>query len=817
MRKILFTAIALAFVVLSNAFAFVAVPADKPDVSNPKSGSILPVANAGTGAITAAGAWYNLSENGKNGGNASFIGYCAAKSLDCANGDQTTNLQNFLLAAQTVLYSQIGGSTNVGTLGSVFIKATVEPDNLTISSPLICPANVDCDIRGMLLPNSTATLVAPCTSTNWDGSSCGALNNLYEPMFIQGYGSRVSHASLWAKNGNGSNPRTGAVIGRTWEVGAIASIGAGGSGYTDGEIAYLAKPMSSEPSTKVTVHATGGSITSLTMSSSTRWNGDNGSYQLPPALQILQWASPDFISATGYTTFGSAGAGCYKILGQTSSASNACAYVSWWPDWCSGSAGGSGTSSYISCTKNTLYAGIYSNASSAIDTEAKNITVTQGGVSKDTNQYGAMFSVLNASMNSTLSGRLTVQNGYYGYYSTGIDSDIDTVNSVASSYGYIIPGGQQHYNKIIVDTPTAGCGIIGSYSGGSLSIGQQECFGNASSSALTDYAWNYGTGSGTLGVVGLNIGNSIITNTGATKAGMFIDYWQSGNWVNHVVSNFKGNGAATALPTSVAFEFGTHNKANGGNVITGLIDGAAGSIYTGTWPAGFRSIYWDAYANGWIFANGSYSLWGTAAPTSGASGTAVNKAGIGSTLIDTANGKTYINRAAAASPLWVSTSTQIVAQSGAQIINTGNSTSAWCLAAITLPPMGDNDKLELDTLWSSAGTATNHKYVSGRLSTTPCVVGTASSPGTSIFSVDLNSTSLVTVHLISSAWNRGATNSQVFFSAQSSSGIGNTAEAPVTAAVQTNGALYLNFTCTTADSTSDTCSLEGYTIKYVGM
>lgn len=153
--------------------------------------------------------------------------------------------------------------------------------------------------------------------------------------------------------------------------------------------------------------------------------------------------------------------------------------------------------------------------------------------------------------------------------------------------------------------------------------------------------------------------------------------------------------------------------------------------------------------------------------------------------------------------------------SGVTVTNTAISTSEVNLVSLALPPLQANDKLEIDTLWTQGGTATNTHSIVIRLSTSGCTTLTTCNTGTAILNVNLNSSSLITARVLTAMWNTSATNSQVYFNNAASAGNGTSSAAIGTAAQQTNATPFININCTTASTTADSCAINGYSVRIV--
>lgn len=153
--------------------------------------------------------------------------------------------------------------------------------------------------------------------------------------------------------------------------------------------------------------------------------------------------------------------------------------------------------------------------------------------------------------------------------------------------------------------------------------------------------------------------------------------------------------------------------------------------------------------------------------------------------------------------------------SGVTVTNTAISTSEVNLVSLALPPLQANDKLEVDTLWTQGGTATNTHNIVIRLATSGCTTLTTCNTGTAFLNVNLNSSSLITARVLSAIWNTSATNSQVYFNNAGTAGNGTSSAAIGTAAQQTNATPFVNINCTTASSTADSCAINAYSVRIV--
>lgn len=141
---------------------------------------------------------------------------------------------------------------------------------------------------------------------------------------------------------------------------------------------------------------------------------------------------------------------------------------------------------------------------------------------------------------------------------------------------------------------------------------------------------------------------------------------------------------------------------------------------------------------------------------------------------------------------------KVVSQyNGPALSHTGDTTETT-LATVTLPPMGANDVLRIETVWthlSSGGTWTPKV----KLGATLVSGGAALTAGTSA------------AYFEQSVRNRGATNSQVLLAPATAGPVAGTSAAIVTAAEETNAGATVTITGTVAVGT-DTIKLEAYRI-----
>lgn len=159
---------------------------------------------------------------------------------------------------------------------------------------------------------------------------------------------------------------------------------------------------------------------------------------------------------------------------------------------------------------------------------------------------------------------------------------------------------------------------------------------------------------------------------------------------------------------------------------------------------------------------------------------------------------------------------RLIAESGTLLTDTAISTNEVSLVAVPIPAMGSNDAIHVTTLWSTAGTTTNTKILSMRLSSTACAtsLGTCSL-GQAILTANLNNATAVTAQIISIIRNTNTTNLQKMLNISTIGAFGVNANAIASTNLETNAGSFLNINAITSAATSDTISLVGYTVELV--
>lgn len=156
----------------------------------------------------------------------------------------------------------------------------------------------------------------------------------------------------------------------------------------------------------------------------------------------------------------------------------------------------------------------------------------------------------------------------------------------------------------------------------------------------------------------------------------------------------------------------------------------------------------------------------------------------------------------------------IICQSGSNSGASTTSASETNLGNCTIPAntIGAGGALRIRTLYSVTS-STNTKTVNIRLGTASCTKGSACSSGTQYLSFSINTTGFQNARCTTVIWNRAATNAQVggAGTAGCNNTIGSGGGAPVTSAVDTTAASYINLDGNT--NGTETITLEAYTVE----
>jgi hypothetical protein len=140
----------------------------------------------------------------------------------------------------------------------------------------------------------------------------------------------------------------------------------------------------------------------------------------------------------------------------------------------------------------------------------------------------------------------------------------------------------------------------------------------------------------------------------------------------------------------------------------------------------------------------------------------------------------------------------LVAQSAATTNTHTGDTNETTLVSLTLPPMGPNDQLLVESTWGRSGTAGT---LTPKIKLGSTLIGGNVALTTAQFAESM----------MQRVANRGATNSQVFTNTAFNAGYGITTGANLTGAEETNAGATLTFTGTCANS-GDTIKLDSYRV-----
>lgn len=160
---------------------------------------------------------------------------------------------------------------------------------------------------------------------------------------------------------------------------------------------------------------------------------------------------------------------------------------------------------------------------------------------------------------------------------------------------------------------------------------------------------------------------------------------------------------------------------------------------------------------------------------------------------------------------------RVLGQSGAGWTNTGVSTSEVALVSIAVPALNNNDSIQVTTLWSVSGTATNSKFLVIRLSTTACVAQQVCSSGSLMLQTNMNATASVSAQVLTVMRNSNTTNAQKLpnIAAANTLAVQSVGVTSYAGALQTNAGSFLNFNSVTSAASTDSITLVGYTAELV--
>ncbi len=593
--------------------------------------------DSATGAATTGGQYLNRTGTGAWTAQSmpDVVGTCYLKDFSPNFASETetqqgTDYQNWLLNCQQKAIAR--GAANYASQhrsGCIKAVSTTSEYGQNFNTPIVIPRYVCWEPTGAFVRDG----LTGTPTNNWTGATTTSqLSNYEQPMFIFTPMGIMTGDLIINANRNNTDRGSGVAYGRTWRVKTL-TIASGGTGFVGGETCQMANgdqyPANGASFTVAT--ASGGVATSLTFAP-TRWSYPTGQYYLPPVLQAQQWTAangwngsdnlhPQVFDGNGhYLAICSSGTGLTVI-------------PTWWNDWESGS---------------TVYDGMFSNFSASTG-YLHNIYVSQSGNVNDSN-YGPTFGFLGASFDLDID---LLQTSYarYGSIFTGTDLRIKMLNDVDSwATAKFAAGGSMEINQLVADTPIDHYLEIDKVSGlvirnKILNNGNNNITGAASILLGSDSTYSNSSNENSelwLDLSGDNGGNSSgipLISCAYTRNSHF----------GMNPTNINGSGSAYAYQNNSLVSFGSHCETS--NDFSGQIDNVTGSLFSGTVPVIGMHV-WDTVASGYAGPANTYMLYGSGAPTSGGSGTGLNKAGKGSLYDDYANGNLYINTGAPTSPSW---------------------------------------------------------------------------------------------------------------------------------------------------------------------
>jgi hypothetical protein len=590
-----------------------------------------------------------------------------------ANYDAYPKLQAFLLYCQSMALAM----KNTGLDGNCFrmcVTAYLPRGTYLVSQPLIVPEYVNLHTDGMIVRTPYTGDQSNNGTTSLPGAfyaAAAGAQGQFEPTVIVTPRAHASRLNVYVGNTNINFRGSGIAIGKTWqaEVGQPCIIGAAGSGYAVNDIVVLMQPQASTYwnwAAQVTAVNSSGGVTAAVVY-------QTGGYGLPPALQQQQWTA-----ANGFTVFDTANPGCFLQ------------YKAYRSDFATPS---TGTGATLAPTWTPDFGGGQYNIGAVIQTDTLigHINVTGFVPAIYSQTYGGTWAVMITGLNGIID-EIEVLGGNDGVYCRYADDwRITTMNCVGSGCGLELYGcGSIECPNVVFDTCGAAllinqsdriqvrglaffeqanlpagyafpASLVNSTAEGfsgysAIQIGQASTvtYPNAHLDVSLTLVNMGGLPAST---IALYPGDSVGTQTPrAMPYSMTISYTFASRFDIRVTNIGEQGGAATLLPSSGFVCFGQMVDAS--NEIRGTIDGPSfvtGPAATQTtghgWPACSIRI-WDAVANGWQGAGGTYELTGSGAPANGTSGTGAGKAGKGSTYRDLAGPGFYIQTGSVTSPAW---------------------------------------------------------------------------------------------------------------------------------------------------------------------
>jgi hypothetical protein len=598
-----------------------------------------------------------------------------------ATYDAWPSLQNFLLYCQQMaLAMKNDGIDNLTERNCV--RAVLPRGAYFVSQPLIVPEFVDLDCRGTIYRAAYTTDQSNNGTTSVPGPFA---SNQYLPTVVVVPRGHASNLNIYVNtDGNIAHRGSGVCVGKNWaaEVGQPCTIGNPGSGYSVGDLLFMAQPsVAPYFNWAAQVTAISGSGSTGPIAAATVYA--TGAYSLPPAtynggpsLQQQVWTA-----ANGYSgILDAANPGCffvhsaYASNGTTPSAGTGATLApTWQPDYVSGTA---------------AYA---IGAAITNGSQIGKIQVTGDIPAIISTTYGPTFGVMVTGLETVIDEIqiLGGNAGVFGYFAQ--DVRIGILNVVEAGVGVELFGcGSWHCPNVVLDT----CGaafLINETQGvrflfraffeqGNItvpnafpnSLGNAIQIGNASSSSFpcSDIRLEgdlVNMGGLPQSTINAYPGTAVGGQTPRPMTASIFLAWLFSSVIRVKVTNIgEQGGSPTILPTSGFCQFGYGVDA--GNVIEGVIDTVPtidgtpppAQLITLTSGHGYPSCairVWDGLHQAWLGPGGVCELYGTAAPASGTAGAGAGFAAPGSVYIDMTGGagERWVNTGARTSPVWTAT------------------------------------------------------------------------------------------------------------------------------------------------------------------
>lgn len=643
------------------------------------NGGAIPLTMGGTASTTGLGALQTLvNDNSTSGGDvvlgthsvlADFPNFWTAGTVTLhgitftgASAQQAMYQQSIINAWQQAV------ALGVMSFGSLHMSACIQmvdtgaPFGINLAAPLWYPRGVCPDHKQTFIRDGSQTYTV---TGNWDGEPTHyELNNPYEPEFIGAPGARLEGTTITNLNRIGTDRGSGPFYGRFYSM-AHADLRAGGSGIPGSSISCTVNngdPVSPSSGATVTFTVSGGVATGVSAfgGSAGRWSSGGGHYSPPPFLE--RWAWPPSGSANAANNWDGHDFYHPQVFDNTTNwyYKTNCGgtdygitvFVTFWPDWCTGSAPDSFT---ISCAADPTYYGTFSNYTPTTGHIGR-VYATQSTAASSAS-YGKTYAYMQDSFDTDVDYLQTAQ-AYYGYYNLGADTRVTWHNDVGSTVGLkVASGGSFEETASVLDSETD---HAAEFDGISNFSDSGTIINTAGTEASTLAVLQFGQDSSFSGAGNLVTNGYIrynMENAGNNSAAVACANTQSTWWMIGA-SNIKPNG--TAQPGQVTSIVNEGTNCNSSNLIMGLIDNVAGSLFPGT-DSGMGVFVWDSkvplgtstFTGGFALPHRTYIIFGSGAPNNGSSNsTGLNKAGPGSIYLDYTNGAFYINTGTAASPLW---------------------------------------------------------------------------------------------------------------------------------------------------------------------